>query len=65
MKVTRRSALTGVEHTLELDITPEQLAKFQSGTMVQHAFPHLNADDREFIMTGTTKEEWDAAFPED
>ena len=24
--------------------------------------PHLSADDREFLMTGVTPEEWDATF---
>jgi hypothetical protein len=26
--------------------------------------PHLSADDREFLLTGTTPEEWNDAFPE-
>jgi hypothetical protein len=30
---------------------------------IQDAFPFLNADEREFIQSGTTPEEWDAMFP--
>lgn len=65
IKITRMSMLTGLEHTMELDITEEQLARFNAGAMVQHAFPHLKPAEREFILNGTTEEEWNAAFPED
>ena len=32
--------------------------------MIQDAFPFLNADEREFLMTGFTTEEWDEMFKE-
>ena len=42
----------------EIPITQEQLMIFLNGTHAQHAFPHLSADDREFMITGMTPEEW-------
>jgi hypothetical protein len=30
--------------------------------LLQDTFPDLNDDDREFILSGTTPEEWDAMF---
>jgi len=30
---------------------------------VQDAFPYLTADEREFIITGFSKAEWDIMFP--
>jgi hypothetical protein len=63
MNVTRTSRLTGVTRTRDLDITPEQVAAYQRGARVQHAFPHLSDDDREFWISGITPDEWDAAFP--
>lgn len=33
--------------------------------LIQNALPGLNADEREFLMTGMTPEEWGATFPED
>ena len=33
--------------------------------LIQHAYPMLSDDQREFILTGITPEEWAAAFPED
>ena len=33
-----------------------------AGELIQNAFPMLSADEREFIMTGCTPEEWDEMF---
>lgn len=63
MKVTRTSAFTGVTRTLDLPITADQVtAYYQHGVLLQDAFPNLSADEREFIKTGVTAEEWDTAF---
>lgn len=64
LKITRKSMLSGIERTLELDITPQQAADYLNGKLIQEAFPNLSDDDREFIMTGITPDEWDAAFGE-
>ena len=53
---------TGVERTLDLPITEEQLSAWKDGTLIQDAMPKLSADEREFIMTGVTAEEWDNEF---
>lgn len=62
MIVTRQSPISGKIHSLDLDITEEQVATWQSGVLIQNAFPNLNADEREFLMTGITAEEWEAMF---
>ena len=59
MKIVRTSLFTGEEHIREIDVTKEQLDDWRSGTLIQNAMPHLSPDDREFIMTGITPEEWD------
>lgn len=35
---------------------------WQSGTFVQVAFPHLSAEDRELLISGTHPACWDAMF---
>ena len=35
------------------------------GKMIQNAFPGLSANDREFLMTGITPEEWSKMFGEE
>lgn len=66
MQVTNISQLTGKEHTMELDITEEQMERFynrrESGEYVQTIFPNLSAPEREFILTGITPTEWNEMF---
>ena len=64
MLITRKSAFTNNVHTMDINVTQEQLSAWESGTLIQNAMPHLSADEREFIMTGITPDEWDAAFNE-
>jgi hypothetical protein len=40
----------------------DQLSKYNNGALIQNAFPRLNADEREFIKTGITAQEWDSLF---
>ena len=63
MQITRISQLTGKVTTLELDVTEEQMIRFENrrenGEYVQTIFPHLSLSDREFILSGITNEEWE------
>jgi hypothetical protein len=56
---------SGKVNTMDLPITDEQIARWESDTLIQNAFPNLNADQREFLMTGILPEEWDEMFPSD
>lgn len=62
MQITKTSGFTGVKRTMELDCTDEQIAAWRGGVLLQNAFPNLNAAEREFLATGVTQEEWDAAL---
>jgi hypothetical protein len=62
MQVTKRSALTGKTHTLEIDITEVQWNRWKAGEMIQDVCPHLSADDREYLISGSTVEEWNQFF---
>lgn len=64
MKIYRTSPLTGKENMMDLPITFEQIRRYEVGAMIQDAFPNLTPDEREFYMTGYTKEDWDAMFGE-
>lgn len=63
MLITRKSPRTGQDTTKNLPITPEQLAAYERGELIQRAFPNLSDSDCEFILTGYTQEDWDAIFP--
>ena len=65
LRVTRKSSFTGQVHTLDLAITSEQWRVHLSGAqLIQDALPDLTKPEREFLLTGTTQAEWDAAFAE-
>lgn len=66
-QVEMKSTLTNVVHVRIIDVDPKKLQDWRSGKLkgfVQDVFPELSADDREFILTGITQEEWDSAFAE-
>ncbi len=60
MKVIKTSQISGIEHEMEIPITRKQLETYYASDMrIQDFFPFLSADQREFILTGITPEEWD------
>lgn len=60
--VMRRSGLTGKLHTMGLPVTAQEVRAWlenPAAPHVQDAFPNLTDDEREFILTGITPDEWD------
>ena len=64
MTITKKSMMTGNLNTMTLNITMAQLEAWKGGVLIQQAMPNLSPSEREFIMTGTTDEEWKEAFGE-
>lgn len=68
MKITKKSSLSGVEHTLDIDITSDELTRvemrFCTKELIQNIIPNVSLEEREFLMTGITQEEWDETFNE-
>lgn len=62
MQITRTSLLSGKTHTLDIPCTQAQLDAWNGGTHIQDALPNLSADDREFVLSGITPEEWAEVF---
>ena len=58
MIVTKKNIFTGIERSLDLDVTQEQLNRWENGELIQNVLPHLSIDEREFLMTGIIGEEW-------
>jgi hypothetical protein len=55
---TKPCPLCGKTSTLE-DINPMHYQAWQGGMLIQRAFPELNADERELLITGTHPACWD------
>ena len=62
MKITKTSIQSGITRTLDLNVTLDEYASWRGGQLIQNAMPRLNADEREFIKTGVTAEEWEEMF---
>lgn len=63
MLITRKSLLSGKTNTLYLDITQEQIKKYDSGEgKIQEIFGNLTTAEREFFHTGITADEWFDTF---
>jgi len=65
MLIKRTSPFGGHENEMEIDVTVGQFADWMQGMLIQDAMPHLTDDEREFIMTGITPEEWDKHIGEE
>ena len=67
IQVTRQSIITRKINTMELPITQEHLDMYETvgDILIQDAFPNLNAEQREFILSGITPQEWNDTFGEE
>jgi hypothetical protein len=64
--VHKRSMMTGIMHKARMRIFADQLIAWkQQKRLIQDVFPDLPKEDREFLMTGCTPEEWNTEFKED
>jgi len=43
---------------MAINATNEQYIAWIDGTLIQDAMPQLSADEREFIISGCTAEDW-------
>lgn len=65
MEFIRKSQLTGKMNLRDISVSHSQYRAWVDAAdndpkrFVQEAFPHLSADDREFLKSGITPEEWD------
>lgn len=62
MQIKRISPVTGITRTRDIDVTKEQLVRWEAGALIQDVMGHLSAADREYLITGITDDEWQRAF---
>ena len=63
MRILRKSALTGNVNTMDINVTDEQFTKYLgSNECIQNVLPDLSVDEREFLISGITQDEWNEAF---
>ena len=66
IKLTRTSIITRRDNTMVLPIESDRVTEWLkarrddplAAPLVQDAFPELNDEQREFVLTGVTPDEW-------
>ena len=66
VEVARISFVSGRENIMTLNMSSDEfeirLARWNNGEFIQDAFNNLNNDEREFVKSGITPDEWDYLF---
>ena len=44
---------------MDIDISASQYRDWEQGTLIQIAMPNISAEEREFIISGSTKQDWE------
>ena len=64
--VQRRSGISGNLNKIFIKgLTKDQFDKWRAGEHIQAVMPSLSPDEREFLKTGITPEEWNKMFPDE
>lgn len=65
-RVSARSSITGQVNTRDIPAWAIKIKQWMDDKTknIQDVFPNLSDDDREFLITGITPEEWDKFIPE-
>lgn len=62
-EITKKSPFSGKSNTMEIVMEPEDYERWKTGgDSIQECLPYLTPDEREFLMTGITPEEWEKTF---
>lgn len=65
MQIVRTSIYSGRSSVMEINAAPDKLQRYMScgsPELIQDFFPELTYDERRFLMTGVTPEEWNQMF---
>ena len=65
MLIKRKSPVTGRTQAMEIAVTDQQIKEWENGALIQEVMPHLSPDEREFIISGCTPEDFTFLFPEE
>jgi len=62
-ELERKSPLTGKVNIMEIKMNPNDYLSWKNGEVIQNALPYLSANEREFIKTGITPNDWEQLYP--
>lgn len=66
MIIKRKSVYSGVVRSRNIDVNPRDYEMWEKGYMsLSDAMGYLDQDDRDFILSGITNDEWKAMWREE
>jgi hypothetical protein len=66
VRVTATSVFSGRRTSMVLPINKDQETRYNlSSETIQNIFPNLTANQREFLLTGASSDDWDVYVPEE
>jgi hypothetical protein len=66
MLIRKLSRISNRWNAMDIPITHAQYEAWRNGPqLIQDAFPHLTPSQREFLLSGSTDAEWNAAFADE
>lgn len=65
MIIRKESVISGITRARDIPINPNDWALYNMGNVsIDDAMPYLNQEDREYILSGITPDEWVSVFKE-
>ena len=64
MIIAKTSSLSSKTHEMEIDVSDKQITLWMEGALIQDVMPNLTPEEREFLISGITPDEWNATVPE-
>lgn len=63
MNITRTSILSNITHSKVIPVNPEDYIMWQTyNVSIEDAMPYLTGEDKDFILSGITPNEWAGAW---
>lgn len=62
MKITKFSFISQQYNTMDLPVTEDELRRHSMGEHAQNVWPNMPPEQREFLISGITPQEWEETF---
>jgi uncharacterized protein (DUF779 family) len=62
MLIYKKSTISGKINGRRIPVSKNQIKRWENGELIQNVMPDLTKDEREFMISGITQEEWYGLF---
>lgn len=62
MLIYKKSTISGKINGMMIPVSKNQIKRWENGELIQDVMPDLTKEEREFMISGITQEEWYGLF---